>query len=157
MTVVKCPNCGQAVDVPRQKSGWPWLVGCLVAVIAIPVVISIIGLLAAIGIPSFVKARDNAQVHACVNNMRIIEAAKQQSAMESSLTNGSSIPEATLSEYIKGGLPSLVCPKGGQYSIGLLGEEPECSVHGKMSEARFGRRMPPRQICPVPVEPYRSE
>jgi hypothetical protein len=104
-----------------------------------------------------VKARDNSQLKACVNNMRIIDSAKELATIESSLDVGATIPNSELSEFIKGGVPALVCPKGGQYALGLLGQEPECSVHGKMSEAKSGRRVPPQQTYTLPAEPYRNE
>ncbi len=50
--------------------------------VEIMIVVAIIGLLAAIAIPNFVKARQTAQTNACINNLRIIDAAKQQWALE---------------------------------------------------------------------------
>jgi plasmid maintenance system killer protein len=38
--------------------------------------------LAAIAIPNFVRARQTSQTNACINNLRIIDAAKQQWALE---------------------------------------------------------------------------
>jgi type II secretory pathway pseudopilin PulG len=46
------------------------------------IVVAIIGLLAAIAIPNFVKARTTSQQNACINNLRLIDAAKQQWALE---------------------------------------------------------------------------
>ncbi len=48
----------------------------------IMIVVSIIGLLAAIAIPNFVKARTTAQKNACINNLRQIDGAIQQWALE---------------------------------------------------------------------------
>ena len=42
--------------------------------VEIMIVVAIIGLLAAIAIPNFVKARANSQANACINNLRQIEA-----------------------------------------------------------------------------------
>jgi type II secretory pathway pseudopilin PulG len=42
------------------------------------IVVAIIGLLAAIAIPNFVKARTTAQKNACINNLRQIDGAIQQ-------------------------------------------------------------------------------
>ncbi|HEY4416704.1 MAG TPA: prepilin-type N-terminal cleavage/methylation domain-containing protein [Verrucomicrobiae bacterium] len=62
--------------------------------VEIMIVVAIIGLLAAIAIPNFVKARQTAQANACINNLRVIDGAKQQWALEkgqaSSVTPGSS-------------------------------------------------------------------
>src|ERR1017187_3933255 len=50
--------------------------------VEIMIVVAIIGLLAAIAIPNFVHARQSAQTNACINNLRQIDAAKQEWAME---------------------------------------------------------------------------
>jgi competence protein ComGC len=97
--------------------------------------IALIPLLAAIAIPSFVKARDVSQRNACINNMRMIDAAKEQAAMEHNYKEGDTVPEKEVSSYLKSGFSGLVCPSGGRYTIKPLGQEPECSVHGTMSAA----------------------
>src|SRR5450830_1764065 len=55
--------------------------------VEIMIVVAIIGLLAAIAIPSFMRARMTSQKNACINNLRQIEAAKDQYALENGLTN----------------------------------------------------------------------
>ena len=50
--------------------------------------VPVIGLLAAIAIPSFIKARSESQKKGCQNNLRIIDAAKEQWAMEASVVIG---------------------------------------------------------------------
>jgi len=55
--------------------------------VEIMIVVAIIGLLAAIAIPSFMRARTTSQKNACINNLRQIEAAKDQYALENGLTN----------------------------------------------------------------------
>ena len=81
--------------------------------VEIMIVVAIIGLLAAIAIPNFVKARNTAQSNACINNMRQIDGAVQQWALESRKADDAD-PNSALSEiakYIKGEkLP--VCPSG---------------------------------------------
>ena len=54
----------------------------------IMIVVAIIGLLAAIAIPNFVKARATSQQNACINNMRQITAACNQWALETGQTTG---------------------------------------------------------------------
>ncbi|MDF7807104.1 hypothetical protein P4E94_06620 [Pontiellaceae bacterium B12219] len=90
---------------------------------------SYIGVLAAIAIPSFQKARSNAQEKTCENNCRIIEAAKEQWAMENGKAVGTPVTEADISEYILGGFTALVCPNGGIYTINPVGTDCECSIH----------------------------
>lgn len=59
--------------------------------VEIMIVVAIIGLLAAIAIPSFMRARTTAQANACINNLRQVEAAKDQRALEAGLSNGAAI------------------------------------------------------------------
>jgi competence protein ComGC len=88
MAQVTCPSCGGAVEVPEKKSKAPWLIGCLVAAAVIPVILGVVGLLAAIAIPSFIKARNTAQMNGCINNMRMIDAGKEQWALAGVLKPG---------------------------------------------------------------------
>jgi chromosome segregation ATPase len=69
------------------------------------------------------------QRNACINNLRQIDAAKQQWALENKKT-ADAIPTAQdLSPYFKDGI-FPVCPSGGTYMIGTVGEVPTCSVPG---------------------------
>jgi len=70
--------------------------------VEIMVVVSIIGLLAAIAIPSFLKSRDTAQLNAIFNNLRTIEAAKDQWALENKKGTGDTTNLTTISDYLKG-------------------------------------------------------
>ncbi|AKJ63763.1 type II secretion system protein [Kiritimatiella glycovorans] len=83
--------------------------------VEIMIVVAIIGLLAAIGIPSFQKARANALEKSKENNVRMIETAVEQWAMDQGLTNDSDVSgwtTNTVSEYIKGGLDALTVGNG---------------------------------------------
>lgn len=136
MSVVKCPSCGQSIFVKEQpKSANPKWIGCLIAVAIIPVVLGVVGLLAAIAIPSFVKARSTSIEHACVNNMRQIDSAKEQAAMQYNISEGEPVPEDKVSEFMKFGLEGTTCPDGGEYEVHPLGQDPECSNHGSLSDA----------------------
>jgi prepilin-type N-terminal cleavage/methylation domain-containing protein len=100
--------------------------------VEIMIVVAIIGLLAAIAIPSFVKARQDSQTKACVNNLRILDAAKEQAAMEYKWASGHTLTsnDITLAlAYVKGGnLPT--CPASGTYQWQTLGTPPTCTVSG---------------------------
>jgi prepilin-type N-terminal cleavage/methylation domain-containing protein len=61
--------------------------------VEIMIVVAIIGLLAAIAIPNFVKARQTAQKNACIRNLREIDGAKEQWALENKKSAGSAIDE----------------------------------------------------------------
>src|SRR2546426_9296748 len=71
--------------------------------IEILVVVAIIGLLAAIAIPSFLKSRDTSQLNAIFNNLRLIEAAKDQWALENKKGTGDTTNLSSISDYLKGG------------------------------------------------------
>src|SRR5271154_2699007 len=105
--------------------------------VEIMIVVAIIGLLAAIAIPNFVKARATSQANACINNLRQIDAAKNVWALENNKTNGTPVTEADIKPYIKldasGNLPK--CPAGGTYTIGSVGEPPACSLGTTVSPA----------------------
>ena len=99
--------------------------------VEIMIVVAIIGLLAAIAIPNFVKARATSQANACINNLRQIDAAAQQFALEQGKTTGTSINFPNdLTPYIKLNANSSIppCPAGGTYADGTVGSSPTCSL-----------------------------
>jgi len=95
--------------------------------IEIMIVVAIIGLLAAIAVPNFVKARTQSQTNACINNLRQIDAGKEQLALEAKLSTGAAVTVASVNTYIKGGnTPS--CPASGSYTYQNLGTNPTCNI-----------------------------
>ena len=101
--------------------------------VEIMIVVAIIGLLAAIAIPNFVKARATSQANACINNMRQIDGAAQQWALEKGKKTLDTINMAVdLTPYIKLNSASSipVCPAGGSYTVGAVGAIPQvtCSL-----------------------------
>ena len=99
--------------------------------VEIMIVVAIIGLLAAIAIPNFVKARQTSQCNACINNLRQIDSAANQFALEKGQPTGATINYPTdLLPYIKlnssGSIPP--CPAGGTYTDPTVGSNPACSL-----------------------------
>jgi Tfp pilus assembly protein PilE len=98
------------------------------------IVVAIIGLLAAIAIPSFIKARSESQTKGCINNLRIIDAAKEQAAMEYGWIDAQAIAAGSAEEtnvlsYVKGNdIPD--CPASGTYTFYQISKDPECTVTG---------------------------
>jgi len=91
--------------------------------------VAVPGMLAAIAIPNFVKARATSQQNACINNLRQIDAAKNQWALEKQKTTGDMPTADDIKVYLMHNrLP--VCPAGGTYTIGAVGEPPTCSIAG---------------------------
>lgn len=128
MSDAKCPSCGTTFKIKDKKTGLWWGIGCLIAALGLPVIIAIIGLLAAIAIPAFAKARETSQRAACVNNLHMIEAAKEAVAQEKGDKPGVVISDDEISPYLKSG---LTCPAGGEYTFNPVGQKPSCSVHGE--------------------------
>jgi prepilin-type N-terminal cleavage/methylation domain-containing protein len=99
--------------------------------VEIMIVVAIIGLLAAIAIPHFVRARGTSQATACLNNLRQLDAAMQQYALENRLNVNTSYSLDWLRPYVRldsaGNIPA--CPAGGTYSPGpTLTNSPTCSL-----------------------------
>ena len=95
---------------PSRKTGF--------TLVEIMIVVAIIGLLAAIAIPNFVKARNTSQMNICINNLREIDAVTQQWALENK--QGSTSPaignETAIYDYLKGNkVPA--CPANGTYTL----------------------------------------
>jgi len=98
--------------------------------VEIMIVVAIIGLLAAIAIPNFMKARSTSQANACINNLRQIDAAVNEWAMETGKASGTPIGTVTtVSAYIKlnSGNSIPQCPASGTYSLANVGDVPQVS------------------------------
>jgi len=89
--------------------------------------VAVPAMLAAIAVPNFVKARATAQQNACINNLRIIDAAKQQWALEKNKSAGDVPTWDDIQPYLH---KSPVCPAGGTYTINAVGQPPTCSIPG---------------------------
>src|SRR3954465_10382023 len=101
--------------------------------VEIMIVVAIIGLLAAIAIPNFVRARTTSQMNACINNLRQMDGAVQQYALENKLASSSTYTLSVIKPYIKlttaSNLPG--CPAGGTYSQGgTVTNPPTCTLSG---------------------------
>jgi prepilin-type N-terminal cleavage/methylation domain-containing protein len=93
--------------------------------VEIMIVVAIIGLLAAIAIPSFVRARATSQKNACINNLRQIDGAKDQYAIENGQATAAACTSDNCSPYLK---KWPVCPGSGVYVVGNIGTDPTCNV-----------------------------
>jgi type IV pilus assembly protein PilA len=104
--------------------------------VEIMIVVAIIGLLAAIAIPNFVKARESAQLNSVLNNLRIIEGAKDQWALESKKGTGDTVDLLTLSDYLKGGTVKSVV--GETYTTNPVGTPAEAVTPVKLGTYGIG-------------------
>ena len=99
--------------------------------VEIMIVVAIIGLLAVIAIPNFVHARTKSQANVCINNLRQIDTAVQEVALEKGKHVGDMINyPADITPYIKLNSASSVppCPAGGTYNDTSVGAVPTCSL-----------------------------
>ena len=99
--------------------------------VEIMIVVAIIGLLAAIAIPNFVKARATSQMNACINNLRQIDAAANEFALEKGKKTDDPITYPTdLTPYIKLNSASSIppCPAQGTYTLANVGNNPVCTL-----------------------------
>ena len=87
--------------------------------VEIMIVVAIIGLLAAIAIPNFVRARTTSQKNACINNLRQIDGAIQQYALETKLAATRPSPSRVTSYLKQGAIPRapLECSLRDSYTI----------------------------------------
>ena len=96
--------------------------------VEIMIVVAIIGLLAAIAIPNFVRARTQSQKNACINNLRQIDGSIQQWALETKQAASATVIFANIQPYLKN---SVMCPMGGtafsdSYTISTVAVKPVC-------------------------------
>jgi len=99
--------------------------------VEIMIVVAIIGLLAAIAVPNFVKARTTSQLDACLNNLRQIDGAAQTYALENNKQPSENYLLTDIKPYLhldaSGNLPT--CPAGGVYGPGFtFGQPPTCNI-----------------------------
>ncbi len=102
--------------------------------VEIMIVVAIIGILLAIAVPSFMRARETARAKACQENLQKIDSAKEQWALERNLPNEFDVGDTATwfadptivgpEGYIK---KAPVCPAGGEYTANPIGTDPVCS------------------------------
>jgi len=99
----------------------------------------LLGLFALVAIPNCIKEPNTSPANACINNLRQIDAAKNEWALEHNAKSNDVVTIKDIRPYIerernnpfikldaKGNLPK--CPSGGVYTIGKIGEPPTCSL-----------------------------
>jgi len=97
--------------------------------VEIMIVVAIIGLLAAIAVPNFTQARTNARTSACINNLRLIDGAKQQWALETNALEDAVPADDAILPYLKNSVMPTE-PGGGSYSVLAVNVVPTCSAGG---------------------------
>jgi prepilin-type N-terminal cleavage/methylation domain-containing protein len=104
--------------------------------VEIMIVVAIIGLLAAIAIPNFARARTTSQTNACINNLRQIDGAKQTWALEHNIQSATTPQDSDIQPYLGRGTGGLLpsCPADSSasfdtsYSLNNLQTPPTCLI-----------------------------
>ena len=104
--------------------------------VEIMIVVAIIGLLAAIAIPNFLRARSTSQQNACINNLRQIDGAIQQWALETNQKGNAAVIGADIAPYMGRGTSGQLpfCPLDttktftASYTIVDVSTAPVCAV-----------------------------
>jgi prepilin-type N-terminal cleavage/methylation domain-containing protein len=99
--------------------------------VEIMITVAIIGMLSAITVPNAMKARETAQLHSIVNNLRILEGSKDQWALENKKPAGAQPTEADLALFIKNStMPQPVV--GETYNINPVGTHIDATIPVKL-------------------------
>jgi prepilin-type N-terminal cleavage/methylation domain-containing protein len=93
--------------------------------VEIMIVVLIIGILLAIAVPNFVRARETSRAKSCTANLKQIDSAKEQWAMDNNKTTGDAVAAGDIiPAYIKN---TPLCPSGtAAYDPGAVGTDPVC-------------------------------
>jgi prepilin-type N-terminal cleavage/methylation domain-containing protein len=98
--------------------------------VEIMIVVTVIGVLAAMALPHFVKARETSRQKLCIENLFQIESAKQQWGLDQNKSDGD-VPGRSdligIASYIRV-LPD--CPSGGSYDFKAIGTTATCTIPG---------------------------
>jgi prepilin-type N-terminal cleavage/methylation domain-containing protein len=115
--------------------------------VEIMIVVAIIGLLATIAIPNFMRARTKSQQNACINNLRQIDGAVQQWALENKAAATSTVTPTDIELYLGRGqkIDAVVCPAAGSpatnflasYEITRVDTAPVCRIGGGYTLRHF--------------------
>jgi prepilin-type N-terminal cleavage/methylation domain-containing protein len=96
------------------------------------IVVGIISMLAAIAIPSFVRARGQSQTNACINNLRQIDDASQEWALDNRQSPTATVSFTDIQPYLKN---AVTCPAAGDsgtfansYTLTTVSNKPACQV-----------------------------
>ena len=90
--------------------------------VEIMIVVAIIALLAAIAVPGFLRARKRSQASKVLNDLRLIDSAVDQYAIENNKKAGDNVTVGQWTQYMKGGT-----------KLGTSGEHPTYGSYGNQS------------------------
>lgn len=92
--------------------------------VEIMIVVAVIAILMSVAAPNYFKSGNAASRNTCISNLRQIDAAVEQWAMDNSIpadTVPDGFQEDAIYSYVEGGKPE--CPSGGEYSLHAVGSK----------------------------------
>jgi prepilin-type N-terminal cleavage/methylation domain-containing protein len=104
--------------IKRSKSGFT-LIEIMIALFIISVLLTIV-------VNSYVRSNVTAKNTICITNLKAIDSAIDQWALENHIANGTSISgyeDEVYDDYMKGSRPK--CSAGGEYVFGAVGVRPQ--------------------------------
>jgi prepilin-type N-terminal cleavage/methylation domain-containing protein len=97
--------------------------------VEIMIVVAIIALLAAIAVPGFLRARKRSQASRILNDLRLIDSAVDQYAIENNKKSGDDVPVSEWTKYLKAGTSLALTGKdilGADYQTVKVDSMPRC-------------------------------
>ncbi len=115
--------------------------------VEIMIVVAIIALLAAIAVPGFLRARKRSQASKVLNDLRLIDSAVDQYAIENNKSKGDAVSVAAWTQYMKQGTalgdagtnPILTVPNYGAQTVDTLPKVPASffATHSDVAPSTF--------------------
>src|SRR5258708_39600871 len=99
-------------------------------IIEVMIVVILIGMLAVLAVPSLLRARNEAQMKACIANLKTIDTAKQIWATDTMASTNASPTAAVLKPYFQRKVMPT-CPANGIYVILPVNYLPVCTLFSK--------------------------
>lgn len=113
--------------VPKKSRTRWWVRGLILFFI-----LALFGVLA---LPNFIKARTSGCLNSCIANLKQIDGAAQQWALENHKTDADKVDPAGVVTYLKGGVMPT-CPAGGSYTMALnVSSPPTCTLAGTLGHS----------------------
>ncbi len=107
--------------------------------VEIMIVVALVGMLAAVAAPNYVRARKSSTTDACINNLRQIDSAKQQWALETGQSTTARPADVDIQPYLgrgaNGSLGRVYCPlvrpagPMAGYTVNAVGVLPTCDQY----------------------------
>ena len=105
--------------------------------VEVMIVVAIIGLLAGISTPSVMKARDTSQLNAIINNLRLVESAKEQWALETRQGSGAVAVDTDVAPFLKqNAMPKAIV--GETYNINPVGQPSDATTPVRLGTVPAG-------------------